>query len=94
MGAAGMQGLLDADSGLAAGLARAQNTLCLDEADRLLEPSFEPELRAILSVLPAAPPNAAVQRHHDAQPRGAAVHQLRGRLLLRGACLIPEIACD
>jgi len=47
------QGLLDADSDLAAGLARTRY-LVLDEADRLLEPSFEPELRAILSVLPAA----------------------------------------
>ena len=50
---AGTQGLLDADSSLAAGLARARY-LVLDEADRLLEPSFEPELRAILSALPAA----------------------------------------
>ena len=47
-----MQGLLDADSSLAAGFARARY-LVLDEADRLLEPSFEAELRGILSVLPA-----------------------------------------
>ena len=46
------QGLLDADGSLAAGLARTQY-LVLDEADRLLEPSFEPELRAIVSVLPS-----------------------------------------
>ena len=51
--AAAPQGLLDADGSLAAGLARTRY-LVLDEADRLLEPSFEPELRAILSVLPAA----------------------------------------
>ena len=45
------QGLLAADSGMAAGFARVR-FLVLDEADRLLEPTFESELRAILGVLP------------------------------------------
>jgi ATP-dependent RNA helicase DDX49/DBP8 len=46
------QGLLDLDSTLAPGFARAR-FLVLDEADRLLEPSFEEELGAALRVLPA-----------------------------------------
>ena len=44
------QGLLAADSGMAAGFGRVR-FLVLDEADRLLEPTFESELRAILQVL-------------------------------------------
>ena len=48
-----MQGLFEADAGLAAGFGRARY-LVLDEADRLLEPTFEGELRAILRALPAA----------------------------------------
>ena len=51
--AAPPQGLLDADASLTAGFARARY-LVLDEADRLLEPSFESDLRGILSALPAA----------------------------------------
>ena len=46
------QDLLGADAGLAAGFARAR-FLVLDEADRLLEPSFEKELAIILKTLPA-----------------------------------------
>ncbi|GFR48805.1 hypothetical protein Agub_g10756, partial [Astrephomene gubernaculifera] len=46
-----LRGLLDADSGLAAGLARAR-FLVLDEADRVLDTTFEDDLRRILSCLP------------------------------------------
>jgi hypothetical protein len=48
----GMQGLLDADAALGAAFGRAA-FLVLDEADRLLEPSFEAELEATLRALPA-----------------------------------------
>ncbi|GAB4820782.1 hypothetical protein N2152v2_007828 [Parachlorella kessleri] len=44
-------GLLDADSSLGAAFSRAR-FLVLDEADRLLEPSFEAELAAVLGTLP------------------------------------------
>ena len=47
-----VQDLLSADAGLAAGFGRAR-FLVLDEADRLLEPSFERELAIILAALPA-----------------------------------------
>ena len=49
---AAIQDLLTTEPDLAAGF---QNTqfLVMDEADRLLEPSFEPDLRAILTKLPA-----------------------------------------
>ena len=42
--AAGCQGLLDADAGLAAGMARCR-FLVLDEADRVLDSTFEDDLR-------------------------------------------------
>ena len=45
------QGLLDADASLGPAFSRAR-FLVLDEADRLLEPSFEPELETVLSLLP------------------------------------------
>lgn len=45
------QGLLDADSTLGPAFSRAR-FLVLDEADRLLEPSFEAELEAVLRLLP------------------------------------------
>ena len=48
-----LQGLLEADPYLGKSFSRTR-FLVLDEADRLLEPSFEPELRFILSLLPAA----------------------------------------
>jgi ATP-dependent RNA helicase DDX49/DBP8 len=44
--------LLEEDADLARGFARAA-FLVLDEADRLLEPSFEPELAVVLQRLPA-----------------------------------------
>lgn len=47
-----MQGLIDADASLGKVLSRAR-FLVLDEADRLLEPSFEAELATTLSLLPA-----------------------------------------
>lgn len=47
-----MQDLLSADARLAEGFNRAA-FLVLDEADRLLEPTFEAELRVIASHLPA-----------------------------------------
>lgn len=47
-----MQDLLSADARLAEGFNRAA-FLVLDEADRLLEPTFETELRVIASHLPA-----------------------------------------
>ena len=47
-----MQDLLSADADLAEGFRRAA-FLVLDEADRLLEPSFESELRVIAAALPA-----------------------------------------
>jgi hypothetical protein len=46
------QGLFDLNAELTRGFARAR-FLVLDEADRLLEPSFEAELAAILALLPA-----------------------------------------
>ncbi|GIL92704.1 hypothetical protein Vretifemale_20211 [Volvox reticuliferus] len=46
-----LRGLLDADSGLAACLARTR-FLVLDEADRVLDTTFEDDLRRILSCLP------------------------------------------
>lgn len=46
-----LKGLLDADSTLKASFSRVK-FLVLDEADRLLEPSFADELRTILSALP------------------------------------------
>jgi ATP-dependent RNA helicase DDX49/DBP8 len=45
------QDLLSADAGLAAGFGRAR-FLVLDEADRLLEKSFEGELAVIAAALP------------------------------------------
>ncbi|GLC70576.1 hypothetical protein PLESTF_001010400 [Pleodorina starrii] len=48
-----LRGLLDADRGLAAGLARTR-FLVLDEADRVLDSTFEDDLRGILSHLPEA----------------------------------------
>lgn len=45
------QGLLDADGSLSKVFSRAR-FLVLDEADRLLEPSFADELRTVLSALP------------------------------------------
>ena len=47
-----MQDLLTADEGLAQGF-RKVRFFVLDEADRLLEPSFESELRIIAGALPA-----------------------------------------
>ena len=47
-----MQDLLTADEALAEGF-RKVRFLVLDEADRLLEPSFESELRIIAGALPA-----------------------------------------
>ncbi|KXZ41148.1 hypothetical protein GPECTOR_722g879 [Gonium pectorale] len=47
-----LRGLLDADSGLVSGLARCR-FLVLDEADRVLDTTFEDDLRRILSCLPA-----------------------------------------
>ena len=47
-----MQDLLTADEGLAEGF-RKVRFFVLDEADRLLEPSFESELRIIAGCLPA-----------------------------------------
>jgi len=47
-----LKGLLDLDPSLGRGLARAA-FLVLDEADRLLDTSFEAELAAILAFLPA-----------------------------------------
>ena len=44
---------MDADSTLAAKFARAK-FLVLDEADRLLDPSFEEALRTVLAATPAA----------------------------------------
>ena len=46
-----LKGLMDADSSLSACFSRVR-FLVLDEADRLLEPSFAEELRTILSALP------------------------------------------
>ncbi|GAX86279.1 hypothetical protein CEUSTIGMA_g13691.t1 [Chlamydomonas eustigma] len=48
-----LKGLLDADSGLKTIFTKAR-FLVLDEADRLMEPSFSEELRTILSALPGA----------------------------------------
>ncbi len=47
-----LAGLLAAEPALGAGFRRAA-FLVLDEADRLLDPTFEPELAAILPLLPA-----------------------------------------
>lgn len=47
-----LKGLIDADASLGKVLSRAR-FLVLDEADRLLEPSFEAELATTLSLLPA-----------------------------------------
>ena len=47
-----LQDLLTTEPDLAAGFQHTQ-FLVMDEADRLLEASFEPDLRAILSKLPA-----------------------------------------
>lgn len=47
-----MQDLLTTEPDLAAGFQHTQ-FLVMDEADRLLEASFEPDLRAILTKLPA-----------------------------------------
>lgn len=47
-----MQDLLVTEPDLAAGFQHTK-FLVMDEADRLLEPSFEPDLRAILTKLPA-----------------------------------------
>ncbi|KAG2501639.1 hypothetical protein HYH03_000143 [Edaphochlamys debaryana] len=47
-----LKGLMDSDPGLAAGLARTR-FLVLDEADRVLDATFEDDLRGILSRLPA-----------------------------------------
>mmetsp|Transcript_35531 Transcript_35531/g.78825 ORF Transcript_35531/g.78825 Transcript_35531/m.78825 type:complete len:487 (-) Transcript_35531:822-2282(-) len=46
-----LKGLLDADCALAAGFSRAKY-LVLDEADRLLDPTFESDLRTVLATLP------------------------------------------
>lgn len=46
-----LRGLLVADTGLAAGFRRVRY-LVMDEADRMLDPSFEGDLRGILAVLP------------------------------------------
>jgi ATP-dependent RNA helicase DDX49/DBP8 len=46
-----LKGLMDADSSLGNSFSRVR-FLVLDEADRLLEPSFADELRTILSALP------------------------------------------
>lgn len=48
----GVQDLLTTEPDLAAGFQHTQ-FLVMDEADRLLEASFEPDLRAILTKLPA-----------------------------------------
>lgn len=48
-----LQGLLDSDPALGPCFRRCA-FLVLDEADRLLEPSFEAELEAVLSLLPEA----------------------------------------
>ena len=53
--------LLREDAGLARAFARTK-FLVLDEADRLLEPSFEPELAVVLNVLPQARAAAAALR--------------------------------
>ncbi|KAG2451318.1 hypothetical protein HYH02_003923 [Chlamydomonas schloesseri] len=47
-----LAGLLDADGGLAAGMGRCR-FLVLDEADRVLDSTFEDDLRRILLALPA-----------------------------------------
>ncbi len=46
-----MQGLLEADADLAQGFSRLR-VVVMDEADRLLDDTFAPQLRTILGVLP------------------------------------------
>lgn len=46
------QGLLESNTDLAQGFARLR-VVVLDEADRLLDDTFAPQLRTILGVLPA-----------------------------------------
>jgi ATP-dependent RNA helicase DDX49/DBP8 len=46
------QDLLDCDQSLAAAFCNTR-FLVLDEADRMLDSSFEPALRAVLAVMPA-----------------------------------------